>query len=934
MKKSHLWRGVALAVLAGTMPNGAFGQALSEQNTEAVTVSGYRQSIKAAIEIRRNSVNAVDAIASEDIGKMPDQNVAESLQRLPGITIDHNRGVGNGVTVRGFGPQFNTVTVNGRVVATTGAGREFDWELLPSELITGASVFKSPQANINGASIGATIDVRTLRPLDQQKGFQFGGSVRANYDEMSGLTTPAGAAYATWQSDDGRLGVALLLAYDAKSERTDNFFPGASSYPRSFDDGYYGDQILNSGGRAQVGNFLTPGVFTPRIDTSKVELFRGVDMYHNIATQVELDKRKRIGANLTVQYAATPDLLLTFDGFFSREQNHFHNSGLAVDFSGGTLINQVVSGGTDTTETVAGIPNVPVHVGGTAVSETFSNGTIDEIVEDRPQNFLTALGGVNATWTHGDFTVSADADISSAGNHDRWGTFQTVREKGDTFTYDRRTGSPVASLLVTNPAYPNAASDTTHRDAHYVGTEAQLLNDTLYEAKLDASWKTSAVTLSAGLGWSHRKKGTDGFTQPNGCAYCGSDVILPANIFTVVPPTWMSGVNINTERSWLDWTPGALINAMKDANVHANPALHSGNYQDAVADPAGSSNVQETVSLGYLMSEFNGALGSMPVAVNAGVRIEDTDFTSAGFGQTILSAVINKTGQELITLSPTVPISFGGHYTDILPSLNVRVNVLDDLIVRGAASRVISRPTLTDLSPAQSITSNPGNERISRGNPNLQPFRASQAEASVEWYYDADSLLSGTFFYKNIDSFITRGTSPQKVGDVTFIVDQPVNGKGASVKGVELSYRTTFTQLPYPFNGLGTELSYTYTDSDADYTNTAKVTSHYTLQGLSKNSYTAVAFYELDPIQVRLSYTRRDTYLVTPQTQTGVPQFNHGYGQLDVGLQYNLTENFILTLDGSNLTDSAEWTYDNVVQNTGEYRITGRRFMAGVRAKF
>src|SRR4051812_31988165 len=202
---ARLYGTAAIAVIAFSLASGAQAQVApggSETPESAassdIIVTGIRASQRHSIDIKRNAINSVDAIASEDIGKMPDQNVAESLQRLPGITIDHNRGVGNGVTVRGFGPQFNTVTVNGRVVATTGAGREFDWELLPSELITGASVFKSPQANINGASIGATIDVRTLRPLDQQKGFQFGGSVRANYDEMSGLTTPAGAAYATW----------------------------------------------------------------------------------------------------------------------------------------------------------------------------------------------------------------------------------------------------------------------------------------------------------------------------------------------------------------------------------------------------------------------------------------------------------------------------------------------------------------------------------------------------------------------------------------------------------------------------------------------------------------------------------------------------------------------------------------------------------------
>ena len=159
------------------------------------------------------------------------------------------------------------------------------------------------------------------------------------------------------------------------------------------------------------------------------------------------------------------------------------------------------------------------------------------------------------------------------------------------------------------------------------------------------------------------------------------------------------------------------------------------------------------------MAQFKGELGSMPLAVNTGVRFEKTNFTSDGASQTVLSAVPNGTGQNIIVLSPVVPVSLSGDYTDILPSLNVRLNLTDDLVLRTGASRVISRPTLTDLSPAQSITSNPGNERISRGNPDLLPFRASQIEAGLEWYYDDLSILSGTIFYKSIDSFITRGVS-------------------------------------------------------------------------------------------------------------------------------------------------------------------------------
>jgi iron complex outermembrane receptor protein len=931
MKRPSLYRGAAYTTLALLCAPAANAQAAQEEPAEIV-VTGIRASQKAAIDVKRDAVNTVDAIASEDLGKMPDQNVAESLQRVPGITIDRNRGVGNGVTVRGLGPQFNTVTVNGRVIATVGSGREFDFSILPSELISGAEVYKSPQANINGASIGATINIKTLRPLDQEPGMRGGGSVHGYLAELGDNTTPSAAGYFTWKNDTGRLGVAAVVTYDKREERTDNFFVGASSSPRSFDDGYYGTVGNDAVGNLCVGN-VTGGVCSPRI-ANNVTLFRDVDMYHNFVNQVEISERERTGGNLTVQFEATDNLRLTFDAMATHEDHYLHSSGIVPDFSGGTLSNQVVVGGSDTTETVAGHSRT-VHVGGRAMSETFAGGTIDEIVEDHPQTSLTTLYGLRADWKNGPFAAGFDLSMSKAEYRDEDGNFTTVRLKNMGYSYDRDNGSPVTDFAV-SAAFSPAATDVAHRNAHYLSPAAVNYDDTLYEARLDLSWDDDgAVALFGGAGYSDRTKDTNGFTSKNPCAYCGSDVILPASLFHVTHFDFMGDVGANTEREWVDYDTDALVDAMLAANTTANPALHSGSLELPIPNPAGSSTVQEKVALGYLMVQFKGEIGSMPLAVNTGVRFEKTTFTSEGASQTVLSAKPTGAGQNDIVLSDVVPVSLGGDYTDILPSLNARLNLTDDLVLRTGASRVISRPTLTDLSPAQSITSNPGNERIARGNPDLLPFRASQIEAGLEWYYDDFSLLSGTLFYKSIDSFITRGVSREQVDQVSFIIDEPVNGKGASVDGLELSYQTVFSKLPAPFDGFGTQISYTYTDSDADYTNDQiEAATHYTLQGLSHNSYTVVGFYEKGPLQARLSYTWRDEYLVAPQTQTGVPEFADSYDQLDAGVQFSVTPNVILTADAINLTDSYEFHYANVIQNTQQYRTVGRRYSVGVRVRF
>src|SRR3954468_11853694 len=275
MNRPNLYHGVACTTFALLCAPAANAQATPDEPQEIV-VTGIRASQKQAIAVKREAVNSVDAIASEDLGKMPDQNVAESLQRVPGITIDRNRGVGNGVTVRGLGPQFNTVTVNGRVIATVGAGREFDFSILPSELISGAEVYKSPQANLNGASIGATINIKTLRPLEQEAGFRGGASAHGYLAELGDKTTPSAAGYFTCKNDAGRFGVTGVVTYDKREERTDNFFPGASSSPRSFGDGYYGAVGNGAGGNLCVGS-VSGGACTRHI-ADNVKLFRNVDM--------------------------------------------------------------------------------------------------------------------------------------------------------------------------------------------------------------------------------------------------------------------------------------------------------------------------------------------------------------------------------------------------------------------------------------------------------------------------------------------------------------------------------------------------------------------------------------------------------------------------------------------------------------------------------
>jgi TonB-dependent receptor len=889
---------VAPAFAQDAAPQTDAPAAATPDESQVVIVRGIRRSMKAAIDIKKAAINTVDSIAAEDLGKLPDQNVAESLQRIPGVTIERNRGEGRYVSVRGFGPKFNAVTVNGRTLATDNNGREFSFDVLPSELIAGADVYKSPQANINGASIGATVDVRTLRPLDQSKSFTAAGSIGSQWAELADTQNPEASGVMSWRNDARTFGVALSASYMDQEVRDDEFTIGAGHVYRSSTDSYY-----NAGGvaGARIGPDVTP--------------FTHISMPSNLSPFFFVRKKKMTGLNGSVQWKPAENLTLTLDTLYSKADITEDQTGLAYDFSGGTLVEQVVQGNE-------------------AVYQRYTGGTVDQILQHDTRDVTTTMVGFNAAWKATDtLTLSFDASTSKAQRRGKEDSdFTTIRRKNMDLWFDRRSGSPIYDYGFSSPNYDNASTNPQGITAHYyIWGGGSDIDDKTNEFKLDAKWAPEgAVTLYAGLASEQRTKTITTNSMPFGqqCAYCGSDRVLPESLFSNTNMNFFSSHSGNIIRDWVAYDPIALINQVKQFADEDGKAFAPG-----VFDPAGSSVVDEKVTIGYLMSDIRTEIGGMPLSINAGVRVEDTNYTSSGASQTVLSAVPNGAGQNIITVSGIVPVSFNGHYTDILPSLNAKLNLTDELIARFSASRVMTRPTLSDLSPKQSIQTNPGNETIKRGNPDLQPFRASQIEGGLEWYFDRTSLLSFNAFYKNIDSFVTLTTTPQKVDQVTFQVTVPTNGNGAVVKGFELGYRQVFSDLPSPFDGLGAQVSYTYAESDANYVNAVANVS-YGLEGLSKDSYTLVGFYEKYGFQARLAYTWRDKFLQVASGRNGEPEYFDAYGQLDAGVSYDINDHFTVYLDGLNLTDENEFIYSVTPDRTKEYRTTGKRISAGIRFRY
>ncbi|TYC90455.1 TonB-dependent receptor [Novosphingobium sp. BW1] len=873
---------------------------LSTPDAEAVIiVSGIRASQRAAIDIKRDAVSVVDSIVAEDLGKLPDQNVAESLQRIAGVTIERNRGEGRYITVRGFGPKFNAVTVNGRTLATDNNGREFSFDVLPSEIISGADVYKSPQANVNGASIGATVDVHTLRAIDQSEAFAFSASAGQMWAEIADKFNPEISGVMSWRNADSTLGISLSGVYTKRDTRNDEFTIGAGHVRRSSDDSYY-DANGVPGGR--LGPDVAP--------------FANVSMPSNLSPFFFERSLERYGFSGALQFRPTDNLTVSFDGIYSKADFTEQQTGLAYDFSGGSLVEQIVEDGE-------------------AVYQRYENGFVDQIVQYDHRDVLTTQFGANVEWIATDrLKLNVDVSRSKAerrGKED--GLFTTIRRKGMDMWFDRRGGSPIYEYGFSNPAYPNAATNPQGITAHYYTWGATNdVDDKISEYRFDSEWEaTDELTLFFGGMYARRTKTLTGDEMPfeQQCAYCGSDRVLSASLFRPTGRDFFQGSGPdNIVRDWVIYSPQEMIGVI-DAFAEEDGIA----FAPAVYSPAASSVVDEKVKIGYVMANYRTMLGDMPLTINAGLRYEGTSYTSDGASRTIISARPNGQGQNIIEVSDVVPVGFKGQYHDWLPSLNIKLEPTPDLILRLSASKVMTRPTLTDLSPRQTIQTNPGNETISRGNPDLDPFRAKQVEVGAEWYFADSSLLSFAAFYKKIDSFVTLVTTPQLVDEVTFQVTVPDNGQGATVKGFELGYRQAFSGLPSPLDGLGVQTSFNYTESNANYTNAVAGVS-YGLEGLSKTSYSLVGFYEKYGIQARVAYTWRDNFLQVASGRNGEPEYFDAYGQLDAGLSYEVTPRFTVFMDAINLNDAKEFIYSVSPNRTKEYRRTGRRFSGGVRFRF
>lgn len=934
----------ASAQEAATSPPGS-------ETLEEVVVSGYRASLVKAADRKRNSDSIQDSIVAEDLGKMPDQNVAESLQRITGVSISRSGGEGSRITIRGFGPQFNVVKMNDRTLATTGTDRSFDFAGLPSELISGADVIKSPTAKLSSGSIGGFVNLHSARPLDTP-GFHLSGSVNTRYQDVNEKFDPEASVLLSNTFSDDTFGALLALSYKSVDNRIDAY-QGANW-------GEYGNH--HNSGSTGYGFPLDRTLVTD--ENGNPTTLAGSRGPGRLRYTMNVENRKRVGANLALQWAPSENLVSTLDALYSKLETTSSGSGLQVASQEDWYSAASVDSRT-----------------GTLLTATQSNSPLEYLIGSNDTTGETEAFGYNLVFTTGNLTLAGDLSYSKAtsvGISDNATALRILGQPNSSISFDLTHGDvPSLTLQGFNLLDPNSIR------LHWQDLNGDDSEDEVKEAKFDAKYAFESgvvKSLETGIGYANRKllsNSTGVHYNPAG-AWPGAVMyfeaptdIVDTSIFRPTPSNFLEGIGGNFPRQWL--TPGSA-NSYRNASqavieAHPNEVIWglprtvalttpSGRWDYLWPSPGNITNEEKTKSA-YLQANLGGDFGGEKSwTANVGVRYVKTDNETFGFATTIGELTLTQTNpvhnaaQE--TYAPTTVSSSDDFF---LPSLNLSVNLDHGNYVRFGAAKTITRPRLSDSSATYEQHAGFASPvvNISGANPYLKPYQVKSLDLSFEHYSENGSAYSLAYFFKDITSFIDVDTvvgvwdgpvqqalldayAAEGIHEIRSSTVGPVNRKGGTVQGVEFSALHNFDNLPGIWSGLGIQANYTYaTSKDKDFKpiNQPLVAEpDSALPGFAKNSYNVIAFYDKDAVEIRLGYNYTGNYLVNRSGDGVQPRYTAEFGELDFSASYDINDNVSAFFAANNLTDEARVDYLSQRERVEYVEATGRRFQLGVRAKF
>jgi len=906
--RSALSSAVTIAMALGSFPlyvqaQQSAPEPSATENVEEIVVSGIRESLTKALEIKKESIQIVDSVVAEDIGKFPDNNLVESLQRVTGIQTT-NRGSGEvaGITVRGL-PDVET-TINGREIFT-GIGRTLALQDIPANLLSRVDVFKTRSANQIEGGMAGSIDVKTPRPFDFE-GSKVSLAARGVYQTSSEKYDPTVSALFSdqWDTDYGRVGALLNLSKTTTHYRDQSASVGAlfPIFTQTFTDSNgttynIGDAIPTTD--ANKNSVWIPGTEGGLPDQAGSTLtMNGQSIGYTLQRDAMFlsdfqGTRERPAANLSLQWAPNDSSEYVFETFYTGYRNTSENRLLFTFINGNSKFQ-----------------NSELYPDTNVVHKVYVNNptgfTSGDGTEGQTDSIMYALGG---KWDiTDDFKLKADLNYQSSNyqskfvaNQWNFSRYQAIAD------YNYHNNNTIMLAFLDNPATSFDESDMTQLGnatfgnfydnfdkQHGSGTTLTI------DGEYDANWGIITKTRF-GLRADEHKAYTRHREQfASGCSAAGAlcDINNFADVIDISKSGFFDGYGY-VPSQWFSAKGTELLDNTETYRSLFGVASGGGAWMDTAAF-----DVKEVNTALYGEFDFETELGGKKVDGNVGVRAVSIKNESQFY-----SGVAESRDNE------------------VLPSFGVRYWFEDDLVARFNYGETLRRPAFGDLNPAI-LYAEPNTTAFgsaSSGNPNLGSTKSKNYDLGLEWYFAKSSSLYGVLFERDITGFVWT-TSKQISGptpNVTYVYSSPENSSDGWLKGAEFGLVYFPDNLPSYLDGFGGQFSYTLLDSNQtipvfDATGTQTGTQDTSLFGVSKSSYSAVLAYEKHDFSARLSYVWREKFLQRHDgTQFASPLqiYSAPEESLDLQLSYNITDDWAITLDGTNLTNYRFRTYYHSITN-------------------
>lgn len=890
-----------------------------EQAMEQIVVTGsYIKSLEKAIDLKRTNIGFSDSIVASDIADFPEQNLAEALQRMPGVTIERNKGLGQKVNVRSLPSEFTFVSINNLATASGSGGRDVEFDIFASEIIQSVTVKKSPTAADEEGGIAGSVAITTARPFDYE-GRKLVTSVEGAYNDISEQTDPKLAFLAS--DTFGDWGALASFAYSQRTNRTDsnsgiNFRPLSRWLEKSGSSQWQADQA------ADVLERDTGISINDRLDSDETSRVVFID---KVGDRAYLTEQEKWGATLSLQYKPSSEFSLTFDGLLGNFDDHEDEYDAAAYTASSISSLERVNQYDSSTLSDYGI-TVLTDVDYAATQHEFLSK--ENSSDTDYQQFSIAMD-----WLVGEWDVYGLIGYSGADK-----TTETTNLKHTAYraTRSRYTSTGAETIPSDNPDTFDMYNSPEAYLFDYNEVNLEAISDDKYAAQLDFSRQLNLEFFPAlskvqfGARYTDKSKqrdyGTNRVTGPSAgdSSWVGTRTLADSQLSSISDLV-NGGEYLSEVSSKQDWS--------QISNSYARDQLR---YTGFAVDfePDQYYQVEEKTMAIYAMADFAFDIGDMPATLNTGVRYIETDVNSSGYHQ-----VQNDDGSTDYT---SAPVSKSGNYSDVLPSVNFTLELNDDLVLRAAASETLMRPALTDIAYKRTVSLNEFKYRD--GNPDLKPTYADQWEVGLEWYLEEGGLLAVSYFEKEIEGVVRESltgvvegvTKYNDNGTVDGVYDfdvyQKVNAEGSyDVSGIEFIAQIPFVRFSSMLEGFGVNANYTTLDNSL--TGASDLGIPTPPEGLADETYNLTFYYENESFDARISYNYKDKYVEYIERDM-YPVYRDAYGQTDVSLGYNINDSVKVTLEGINITgeETKGYTLDPAFPTM--YEFSGRRVSLGLRAIF